>query len=195
MKELVDAESGDMFEEYHSTCIIYNAGLEEPVYCDEYCCNVDILPTVLNLFDIDYDSRLLCGNDVFSNGVHRARLYNGSFITDYVSYDKKEDVKVWSDKVSDYSENVRESYFEAMLDYTENEYSAALQMMKKNFLLYVWENSGLLTEEEVNEELAREKSTRGAYDGAKQREYEQALENAAPQEEAPAAEDGTVTPD
>ena len=53
-------------EQYHSTCFIYNAAIEEPIHCDEYCCNVDIVPTLLNLFDLPFDSRLLIGTDVFS---------------------------------------------------------------------------------------------------------------------------------
>ncbi len=167
----------ETFEMYHSTCIIYNAGLEEPIVNDEYCCNVDILPTILNLFDIEYDSRLLMGTDVFSSGVHRARLYNGSFITDYVRYDKRSGKKIWSKSVADYSEKVLENYFEAMLDYTESEYTASLQALKNNFWLYVWKNAGFLTEEEVSEELAREQIGKADYDAEAQREAEEALKS------------------
>ncbi|MCR5310399.1 MAG: sulfatase-like hydrolase/transferase, partial [Lachnospiraceae bacterium] len=54
------------FEKFKSTCVIYCGGIKEPIHVDEYCCNVDILPTLYNLFDIPFDSRLLPGTDVFS---------------------------------------------------------------------------------------------------------------------------------
>ncbi len=175
------------FEQYHSTCIIYNAGIEEPIVSDTYCCNVDILPTMLNLFGIDYDSRILMGNDIFSTGVHRARLYNGSFITDYVHYDKRTGKKIWSDAVSDYDENVLDNYMNAMLDYTEGEYNASLKALKSNFWLYLWQNSGLLSEEEVAAELAREKSGKADYDMEAQREAEEAAAEALKKAEEEAA--------
>ncbi|MBP5609396.1 MAG: LTA synthase family protein, partial [Lachnospiraceae bacterium] len=134
----------DTFEKSHSTCIIYNAGIKEPIKCDTYCCNVDILPTVLNLFNIDFDSRMYMGTDVFSDGIHRARLYNGSFITEYVSYDKSTGKKTWSPAADDFSEKELDAYYEAMLDYTSSEYSAALNLIKSNFYYFAWKNAGLL---------------------------------------------------
>ncbi|MBQ8139838.1 MAG: sulfatase-like hydrolase/transferase [Lachnospiraceae bacterium] len=162
------------FEQYHSTCIIYNAGLKEPIVSDEYCCNVDILPTILNLFNIEYDSRLLMGIDIFSGNVHRARLYNGSFITDYVKYDKRSGKAIWSDKMNGFSEENKEKYLEAMLDYTESEYSASLQMLKSNFWFYVWQNSGFMTDEEIQAEIDREKSYNSDYNAQANYEAEKA---------------------
>jgi phosphoglycerol transferase MdoB-like AlkP superfamily enzyme len=49
-------------------------------------CTVDILPTVLNLWGFDYDSRLLAGKDIFSDAEHAAILSNGSFITRKIKY-------------------------------------------------------------------------------------------------------------
>ena len=153
----------DAIERNHSTCIIYNAGLEEPVECDTYCCNVDILPTILNLFNIDFDSRMYMGTDVFSDGIHRARLYNGSFLTEYVTYDKTTGKKTWTDAAGEFSEDELNAYYEAMLDYTTSEYSAALNMMKVNFYLFAWQNSGLMTQEDIDTELAREANGRRIY--------------------------------
>ncbi|MCR5249175.1 MAG: sulfatase-like hydrolase/transferase [Lachnospiraceae bacterium] len=162
-KELNGGEDLDPLERYHSTCIIYNSGLKEPIECDSYCCNVDILPTLLNLLNVEFDSRLLMGTDVFSDGVHRARLYNGSFITDFVRYDKATGKKEWSDAASGYSEEELDSYYKAMTDYVDSEYSAALNMMRSNFYFFVWKNSGLMTPEEADAELVREQNGRALY--------------------------------
>lgn len=39
---------------------------KEPVKIDDPCTAVDIVPTLLNLFGFDYDSRLLSGRDVLA---------------------------------------------------------------------------------------------------------------------------------
>lgn len=74
----------DMFSKYKSTLIFWVGGLEENIVVDEYCCNVDILPTILNLWGFDFDSRMLAGTDVFSDGDHVAILIDKSFYTDKV---------------------------------------------------------------------------------------------------------------
>ena len=183
-KELVGDSFTDQdfqdFEKYHATCIIYNAGLKEKIETDTYCCNVDIVPTMLNLMNIKFDSRLLAGTDIFSDGVHRARLYNGSFITDKMKYNRRTGVKVWTDGAGNYTEDAIDAYEEAMISYTESEYSASLQALRTNFFFYVWKNSGLMTDEEIYAENIREQDLMQVYEmeaqieAAKQAE-EQAL--------------------
>ncbi len=74
----------DGFSEFKSTLIFWVGGLEKNIVVDEYCCNVDVLPTILNLWGFEYDSRLLAGTDVFSDGTHAAVLVDKSFLTDKV---------------------------------------------------------------------------------------------------------------
>lgn len=81
--ELVGYEI-DNFSKFKSTLIFWVGGLEENIVVDEYCCNVDILPTILNLWGFPYDSRMLAGTDVFSDGEHVAVLADKSFLTDQV---------------------------------------------------------------------------------------------------------------
>ena len=74
----------DGFSKFKSTLIFWVGGLEKNIVVDEYCCNVDVLPTILNLWGFEYDSRLLAGTDVFSDGTHAAVLVDKSFLTDKV---------------------------------------------------------------------------------------------------------------
>ena len=57
-----------MMDRDHNALIIWSPVLEEmdPVVITEPSYSVDILPTLLNLFDLEYDSRLLAGRDVLS---------------------------------------------------------------------------------------------------------------------------------
>ena len=41
--------------------------MKEPVKVDTYCSSLDILPTLSNMLDLEYDSRMLAGTDVFGN--------------------------------------------------------------------------------------------------------------------------------
>lgn len=67
LRELYGVEKVDNFVRDHNALIIWSGCLEdmdleveEPVY------SLDILPTLSNLFGLEYDSRLLVGRDVFS---------------------------------------------------------------------------------------------------------------------------------
>ena len=74
----------DSFTKFKSSLLFWVGGMEQPIAVDEYCCNVDVLPTILNLWGFDYDSRMLAGTDVFSDGEHIAVLSDSSFFTDKV---------------------------------------------------------------------------------------------------------------
>ena len=85
--ELTDYYCDEAFGIYKSSFIIWSADIEEPIDVDTPCCTVDILPTLLNLFDLEYDSRLLMGRDVLDpSSFHVAILHNKSYITDKVMF-------------------------------------------------------------------------------------------------------------
>ena len=75
----------DKFENYHTSLIMYNPKIENKVV-DKAISGIDILPTIYNLFGIDYDSRLLMGSDIFSDTEHIVILSDRSFITSKVKY-------------------------------------------------------------------------------------------------------------
>ena len=54
------------FDLLRNGCIIWCASMEEPVIIETPASSLDIIPTVSNLFGIEYDSRLLMGTDVLS---------------------------------------------------------------------------------------------------------------------------------
>ena len=51
---------------YRNTLIMWCGSMEEPVVVDTPCSSIDIVPTLSNLFGLDYDSRLYSGRDVFA---------------------------------------------------------------------------------------------------------------------------------
>ncbi len=85
--ELAGYEVDTVFEKYRNSFICYVPGME-PVTVDTYCSTADILPTILNLFGLPYDSRLLAGRDVLSEGASgMAVLSDQSFVTKDYGFD------------------------------------------------------------------------------------------------------------
>ena len=142
-------------EQYHSCCIIYNSAIEEPIINDTFCCNVDIEPTILNLFNLPYDSRLLFGKDIFSDSQHNAILYNKSFINDKVVYDSKTHEAIWKIDTSKYSQETLDKYLESYIKQIDMDYKASVNIMQNNFFLTLWKQAGLLSNEDIAKENAR----------------------------------------
>ena len=130
------------FEMYKSTCIIYNAGLKEPIYVDDYCCTVDILPTIYNLFDLEYDSRLLAGRDIFSDTTHFAMIYNKNFVTEEVMYNNSTGKATWAEG-NTMTDAEKQAFLDLYINLVRNRYSMSLKMDPTDFFRFVWENSGL----------------------------------------------------
>ena len=65
--------------------------MEEPVHVTKPCSSLDILPTLSNLFGLEYDSRLLMGRDILSDSPGLVVLSDRSYITDLGRYDSKAD--------------------------------------------------------------------------------------------------------
>lgn len=84
--ELAGREIDTDFEKYRNQLLCYAPGLGRTIHAEEYCCTVDILPTLLNLLGVEYDSRLLAGSDILSDSRHVAILQDGSFLTKQFRY-------------------------------------------------------------------------------------------------------------
>lgn len=67
--------------------LIYNSGLKEGIVVEDYTTIIDLLPTLLNMFNVNYDPRLYMGTDVFSKShVSRAYFVDGSWQDENASY-------------------------------------------------------------------------------------------------------------
>ena len=133
---------------YKSTCIIYNSALKEPIVNENFCSNVDILPTVFNLFNIPFDSRLLAGRDVFAtNAIHKAVLYNKSFINEFAQYYAPKGEAEWKIDTSLYYDEILDGYLNSMLTLIDSEYAASLEIMDNDFYEFIIRNTDLFPEE------------------------------------------------
>ena len=69
----------------HNALILWNSMMENTII-DKPCMSSDVLPTVYNLFGIEYDSRLFIGRDILSTSDGLAIMSNRSWVTDKGTY-------------------------------------------------------------------------------------------------------------
>lgn len=79
--ELLGHEVDPVFEIFQNTLILWSGDMEGAcVRVDKYCSSLDVMPTLSNLFGLDYDSRLIMGSDILSTEEPLVIFANYSFI-------------------------------------------------------------------------------------------------------------------
>ena len=87
LKEKADYIKDEKFDIHKNNLIIWNSEMKQSINIDKYSSSLDILPTVLNLFGIEYDSRLLAGKDILSSSDGLVIFSDRSWLTDIGKYD------------------------------------------------------------------------------------------------------------
>ena len=138
--ELAGQTLDTTFEKYRNSFICYVPGLSENIVVDEYCSTADILPTLLNLFGVDYDSRLLAGTDVLSSGLHAAVLSDKSFLTKNFRYDAGTETAIPADE----SITVSNELVEAYRLYVDSRFQLSGNILNSDYYAHVFakESSG-----------------------------------------------------
>jgi phosphoglycerol transferase MdoB-like AlkP superfamily enzyme len=138
--EILGHKVEENFELYKSNLILWSEAIKEPVVVDKVCCSYDILPTLLNLFGFDYDSRLLMGRDIFSRETEGFVLfmYNKSFMTDRASYDSR------TGKVVQFTdEELPENYIKEMRALVNSRWKYSQAIMDTDYYSYIADYLGI----------------------------------------------------
>ena len=104
INELSSYKRDELFEINHNALIMYNSSMKN-ISITKVGMPIDVLPTIYNLFDIKYDSRLFAGSDLLSNNEGMVILDNLSWITDKGKYNSLNG-KYSGDIDSDYINNI-----------------------------------------------------------------------------------------
>ena len=127
-------EEEDFFRWYKSDLVFWVGGMEEPIVVDEYCSNADILPTILNLWGFPYDSRMLPGTDVFSDGIHAAVLIDHSFLTDKVWFNSN----TGEIRYQVPQEEVPETYLETMNQLIASRFEFSAEILRNDYYRHIF---------------------------------------------------------
>lgn len=136
-EELAGKPLSENMDLYRNSLILWNAGMEaEPVHVEKVCGSMDILPTLLNLFGFEFDSRLYAGRDIFSDVEGMVIFNDRSFITDTVIYNKKGKSTVWKKELS---EEEQEQYLSDKKQDVKCRYQFSAFMLQKDYYRQVRE--------------------------------------------------------
>lgn len=120
-------------EMYQNNLIIWNSEMDT-ITIDKPCSSIDVLPTLLNLFGFEYDSRLYAGRDILSDSEPLVIFSDRSFITDKVIY-----VKKTKEVISRTDEAVTEEYVEQIKSEVKNRYNYSAGILNQDYYKYISE--------------------------------------------------------
>ncbi len=118
-----------------NTLIVYSGCLEEeePIVVDTPTSSLDILPTLCNLFGVDWDSRLLVGRDVFSDSQPLVFNLNYDWKTDLGTYLSSTGVFTPNDGVT-----VSDTYVETMRTIVRNKISYCTNVLNSDYYTHLF---------------------------------------------------------
>ncbi len=88
MSELSKTPINNMYDAQKSVFIIWKQGME-PIIVDKRCSSLDIIPTLSNLFGLEFDSRLLPGTDILSSAEPLVIFRNYSWLNENGFFDSE----------------------------------------------------------------------------------------------------------
>lgn len=125
--ELAGHDIETNFEIYKNSCIIYKPGMT-PETINKPCSHLDLLPTLSNLFGLEFDSRLYMGRDIFSAAEPFVMFRNRSWITDKASYNSNTD-----EVISFTGEPMEENYIKRMDTALRNRFAVSTRVLDYDY--------------------------------------------------------------
>ncbi len=139
ISEILGHKVEENFELYKSNLILWSGAIKEPIEIDKVCGSYDILPTLLNLLGIEYDSRLYMGRDILSDAEgYVLFMYNRSLMTDRASYDARN-----GNVVNFTDEELPEDYIKNMRAILNARWKYSQAIMDTDYYKYVAEALGI----------------------------------------------------
>lgn len=126
------------FELYKSVWLLYCQGTKDAPTVEKPCCSVDMLPTVLNLFGFEYDSRLIMGSDVLSTEGGLVIFGNRSFITDMGKYNTSTGSFELAEGKSFKDDEEKSKYIAGVRAIVNNKFTMSKQILEEDYYGYVF---------------------------------------------------------
>lgn len=133
LEELAGHTIDPNFEIFRNHFILWCEGMKDRIIIEEPCSSLDILPTLSNLFGLEYDSRLLMGRDILSDAEPLVVLSNRSFLTDKVKYNS-----TTGETVSLTQEPLPENYISNLNKTINNMFTVSKTILKEDYYRYLF---------------------------------------------------------
>lgn len=124
----------EKFDIHKNSFILWNNKMEKSVKVTKYASSLDILPTILNLFNVEYDSRLLMGRDILSDSEGLIIFNDRSWITSYGRYDAV------TEEFTPYKENIDSYYVDKINKIVYDKFLMSKLIIENNYYKKVLKN-------------------------------------------------------
>lgn len=147
LSELYGYDVTNYMQRDHNRLIIWSGCLEdmEPIVVDAPTSSLDVLPTLLNLFGVEWDSRLFPGRDALSDAMPLVFNLNYDWRTEYGTYISSRSEFIPNDPDME----LPEGYVEYIRDIVSNKIRFCRGVLSSGFYGYIYENYLFVPEEEL----------------------------------------------
>ena len=133
LNEVSVVDRNDPFELYTSDLIIWNNKMDK-VTVNKVGSQLDVLPTLLNLFGKEYDSRFLMGQDLLSDSEGLVLLANRSWITDKARFNS-----VTGETIVNDGEMISDTYTVRYNNIVDNQFKISNMVLQNNYYKKVFD--------------------------------------------------------
>jgi len=119
--------------QYRGCLLMWNPSIKEKIVVDDAMSELDILPTLANLFGLSYDSRFMMGTDMFSTNDKLAILEDRSFITKDYYYNATDD-----SIISRNNNAIDENEINRKINIVKNKFTVSNQMLYNDYFRKIW---------------------------------------------------------
>lgn len=127
IKSYADYVVDEKFDIHKNSFILWNNKMENSIKVTKYASSLDIVPTILNLFDLEYDSRLLIGKDILSDYPGIVIFNDRSWITNSGKYDSVKDEFI------PFKDNISNKYVEDINNEVYNKFLMSKLVLEKDY--------------------------------------------------------------
>lgn len=121
------------FDRNRGSLIIYNSKLTDKFVIDKYAMNIDVLPTLLNMLNIKYDSRIMIGKDIMARNNEGLVIFpNRSWVNNRGSYDSA------TGQFISFGENVDTKYVNKITQDVNDKYQISVSIQYNDYYKYIF---------------------------------------------------------
>lgn len=143
-----DYVEDEKFDIHKNSFLLWNNTMEKSIKVTKYASSIDILPTILNLFGMTYDSRLLMGRDLLSDEDGLIIFNDRSWITSYGKYNSV------NDTFTPYKENIDEDYVDKINKDVYNKFLMSKLILEQNYYSKILSPDDFIQKKEAISEIS-----------------------------------------
>lgn len=125
LKEIQDINHS--YDIHKTGLIIYNSK-QKPAVINKLSSNIDILPTLLNMFNEEFDSRIIIGTDIMSDSEKIVMFNDHSFLVNEGFYDSK---------TNKFEGNINASKLNKLKNEVNNKFNASSILLDEDYYRYL----------------------------------------------------------